>query len=77
MTDYYPVIDRAVAALTENTVNTRRALYDRARAAQTAQLGRLDSHLAKKDFERERLALEDAIDRVENENGVDNEPTQW
>jgi uncharacterized integral membrane protein len=67
MTDYYPVISRAVAALSENTVNTRRALYDRARAAQTAQLRRLDPPLDKKDFDQQCSSLEDAINRIEQE----------
>jgi hypothetical protein len=67
MTDYYPVISRAVAALTENTVNSRRALYDRARAAQTAQLRRLDPPLDTKNFDRQCLALENAINRIEQE----------
>ena len=68
MTDYCPVIDRAVAALRKNTVSTRRALYDRARAAQMRRLQMLDPPLSKKEFDREHLALEDAIDRAEQEN---------
>jgi hypothetical protein len=33
MVDYFPVLDRAVAALNPNTKEARRALYDRARRA--------------------------------------------
>jgi len=65
MPDYYGVISRAIAALDEGTVTTRRALYDRARLAQVEQLRKIDPPLAKKDFDRECLALEDAIRRVE------------
>jgi hypothetical protein len=62
LTDYYPVILRAVAALETNTFEARRAIYSRARAAQ------LDKRpFVKKDFDRERLILEDAISRVEIE----------
>jgi uncharacterized membrane protein YhaH (DUF805 family) len=71
MTDYYPVISHAVTALTENTASTRRALYDRARAALTAQLRMLNHSPVKKDLERS--ALEDAINRVEQES-IDRQP---
>ena len=46
MTDYYSVIDHAVAALTENTINSRHTLYDRARAAHRVQLQRLSRKTA-------------------------------
>jgi hypothetical protein len=65
MTDYYPVILRAVAALETNTFEARRAIYNRARGAQVAQLDKRP--FVKKDFDRERLMLEDAISRVEIE----------
>jgi hypothetical protein len=61
--DYYPLIEGAVAALSPNTIETRRALYDRARAV---QLNELKNHpYIKKDYDGERLMLEDAISRVE------------
>ena len=66
MTDYYSLISRAVARLDESTRETRRALYDRATAAQVTQLRKIDPPLTDSDFERERLALEDAIRRVES-----------
>ena len=67
MTTYYAVISRAIAALKENTVSSRCALYERARAAQIAQLRSIEPPLVKTDFDRECLALEDAIRRVEEE----------
>jgi len=66
MTDYYSLINRAVARLDKSTGETRRALYDRARAAQANHLRKIDPPLTDSDFERERLALEDAIRRVES-----------
>ena len=65
MTDYYPVILRAVAALETNTFEDRRAIYNRARAVQAQQLGKRPFN--KTDFDRERSMLEDAISRVEIE----------
>jgi tripartite-type tricarboxylate transporter receptor subunit TctC len=66
MADYYSLISHAVARLDKSTGETRRALYDRARAAQLNQLRKIDPPLTDLDFERERLALEDAIRRVES-----------
>ena len=63
MADYYFVISRAVAALEVKTFAERRAIYDRARAAQLKQLGA--GRYNRTEFERERSMLEDAIARVE------------
>jgi hypothetical protein len=65
MVDYYSVISRAVAALETNRFEDRRAIYNRARAVQSYQLGKRPFN--KKDFDRERSLLEDAISRVETE----------
>ena len=65
MADYYPVISRAVAALETNTLDARRDIYNHARAAQAKQLK--NRPFNKKDFDHERLMLEDAINRVEIE----------
>jgi hypothetical protein len=65
MADYYPLISRAVAALEINTFEDRRAIYNRARAAQSEQLGKRPFN--KTEFDRERSMLEDAISRVETE----------
>ena len=65
MADYYSAISRAVAALETNTFEDRRAIYNRARAVQSYQLGKRPFN--KKDFDRERSTLEDAISRIETE----------
>ncbi len=65
MTDYYPLIGRAVNGLDKNTGENRRALYERARTALVNQLRSVEPALDEADITRERLALEDAIRRVE------------
>lgn len=67
MTDYYPLIVRAVAALDKNSGEARRGLYERARGALVAQLRGLDPPLTESEITRERLSLEEAIRRVEAE----------
>ncbi|HEY0302616.1 MAG TPA: hypothetical protein VGC36_14820, partial [Rhizomicrobium sp.] len=67
MADYYPLIARAVAGLDKNTGENRRALYDRARAALVNQLRGVDPPLDESDITRERLALEEAIRKLEVE----------
>ena len=65
MADYFPLISRAVAGLAKNTGENRRVLYDRARSALVAQLRGIEPGLNESDITRERLALEEAIRRVE------------
>ena len=67
MADYFPLVARAVAGLDKNTGESRRALYERARAALLNQLRSVEPALGESDITRERLALEDAIRRVEAE----------
>ena len=67
MADYYPLIARAVSGLDKNTGENRRALYDRARAALVSQLRGVTPALDETDITRERLALEEAIRKVEAE----------
>src|SRR5262245_37781235 len=67
MADYYPLISRAVAALEKNNGETRRALYERARAALLTQLRGVTPALEESDITRERLALEESIRKVEAE----------
>jgi len=67
MADYYPLIARAVAGLQKNTGDARRALYERARDALVAQLRSVTPALDESDVTRERLALEEAIRKVEGE----------
>jgi hypothetical protein len=67
MAEYYPLISRAVSGLENSTGETRRALYERARTALVNQLRGADPPLDESEITRERLALEDAIRRVESE----------
>ena len=67
MADYHPLIARAVDGLGSSTGEARRALYERARAALVAQLRSIEPPLSEADITRERLALEDAIRKVEAE----------
>jgi len=68
MADYYPLIARAVAGLDASaTGEQRRALYDRARSALIAQLRGVQPPLNETDITRERLTLEEAIRKVEQE----------
>lgn len=67
MADYYPLVARAVAGLDKNTGEARRALYERARTALVAQLRGSDPPLEESEITRERLALEEAIRKVETE----------
>ncbi len=68
MADYYPLIARAVAALDPNAPGeSRRALYERARAALIAQLRGVQPPLSESEITRERLSLEEAVRKVESE----------
>jgi hypothetical protein len=67
MTDYHPLIARAVDGLTKNTGDARRALYERARSALVTQLRGVAPALSESDITKERLALEEAIRKVEAE----------
>lgn len=65
MADYHPLISRAVAGLEKNTGENRRVLYERARGALVNQLRSIEPALDESDITRERLALEEAIRKVE------------
>jgi hypothetical protein len=65
MTDYHPLIARAVDGLERSTGEARRALYERARNALVTQLRGVDPPLSESEITKERLALEDAIRKVE------------
>src|ERR1700722_15295602 len=65
MTDYQPLIARAVDGLGKSTGEARRGLYERARSALVTQLRSVDPPLSESDITRERLALEEAIRKVE------------
>jgi len=65
MNDYYSLIARAVEGLDTSTGECRRALYERARNALVAQLRSNEPAPLEADITRERLALEEAIRKVE------------
>jgi hypothetical protein len=65
MADYYPLIAKAVVG--QSSGEARRAMYERARSALVAQLRGVEPPLAEADITRERLALEEAIRKVETE----------
>ena len=65
MADYYQLIGNAVADLDDKTSESRRAFYDRARATLADQLRKVDPPLSEMFIEHERMALEDAISKVE------------
>jgi len=67
MADYHPLIARAVAGLDDNTAEARRSLYERARSALVKQLRGTTPPLSESEITRERLALEEAIRKVEAE----------
>jgi hypothetical protein len=67
LADYYPLIALAVNRLEPSTAETRRTIYDRARAAMVAQLRSLTPTLSESDINREQLALDRAIRKVEAE----------
>src|SRR5690349_5811544 len=67
MTDYQPLLARALKGLDRNTSEARRAVYDRARQALLNQLRSAAPPMADADITRERLALEDAIRKTETE----------
>src|SRR5580693_3025479 len=65
MTDYQPLIARAIEGLGKSTGEARRALYERARSALVAQLRSVEPALSESEITRERLSLEEAIRKVE------------
>jgi hypothetical protein len=67
MADYHPLITRAVEGLGTSTAEARRTLYERARTALVSQLRGINPPLSEAEITRERLALEDAIRKVEAE----------
>jgi hypothetical protein len=68
MADYYPLIARAIAGLDPGAPGeSRRVLYERARAALVEQMRNADPTLSESDTTRERISLEEAIRRVEKE----------
>src|ERR1700716_182030 len=68
MADYYPLIARAISGLDPSAPGeSRRALYERARAALIARLRSVQPPLSESEITRERLSLEEAVRKVESE----------
>jgi hypothetical protein len=68
MTDYYPLLTRAVLGLDPSAPGeSRRALYERARAALVTQLRSMQPSISESEITRERLSLEEAVRKVESE----------
>jgi hypothetical protein len=67
MTDYYPIIARAVSGLANNNAQTRQEVYKHARTIVMAQLLRQEPQKPATEITRERAALETAIRRIEAE----------
>jgi hypothetical protein len=68
MADFYPLIAKAIARLDADAPGeSRRALYERARTALTAQLRTTSPAFSEAEITREQLALEEALRRVERE----------
>jgi hypothetical protein len=65
MADWYTLMSDAIAALDKKTVAARLAFYDRARASLANSLRNADPPLSETTIEHERLALEEAISKVE------------
>jgi hypothetical protein len=65
--DYYPLLFRTVAALESNTPEARQDVYDRVRQMLERHFQESNQTASEKTKGLERLALEDAISRVENE----------
>ena len=67
MADYYSLLEKAVSGLKTPTRECRRAIYQRARKAMLSNLRCLEPPVPESEVERERLALEAAISRLERE----------
>jgi hypothetical protein len=68
MADYYTLIKRAVDRLSSDPLRGgREELYERARAAQIAQLHAIVPPLSAAEIDSEQLELEEAVRRVEAE----------
>src|SRR6266536_1305436 len=67
MTDYYQVIANGIAGLKESSPDSRREFYWLARTELEVQLCGLDPLLTESEILRERLALNEAIRKIEAE----------
>jgi len=78
MTDYYPLISRAIAGLEKNTDEQRGRLYEHARMMLLRQLSKMRPPRTASETISERLALEEAIRKAEAKavRQLRNEPPQ-
>ena len=67
MAEYYPLLAKAVGSLPNSTPQTRRIVYERARKALIGQLRTLHPPVPDDDIERESVALDRAVERLEAE----------
>ena len=67
MADFYPLLSKAVAGLPDPAPANRQAIYERARGALLAQLNAANPAAGQSIVDAEFAALEQAIQRVENE----------
>ncbi len=67
MAEYYALLARAVGALQRNDESARREIYVKARSALIRQLKAITPPLPPAEISKQRLALEEAIRRVERE----------
>ena len=65
--EYYPLLAKAVGSLPNSTPDTRRVVYERARKALIGQLRTYHPPVPDEDIERESVALDRAIERLEGE----------
>jgi hypothetical protein len=65
--DYHTLIAKAVGSLDESNDQARRAVYERARAAQMKELRAVHPPLSEWAIAKERLTLESAIAKVETD----------
>ncbi len=65
MAEYFPLLDRAVSGLPEQTAEARRSIYERARTALLGQLSGMQPPVPDEDIARENAALDEAIARLE------------
>ena len=71
MDDYYSLIARAVARLASKDDEARRAIYERARSAVQESLRALDPPISEAELANVQSALEEAIQRVEQDVAIE------
>ncbi len=67
MADFYPVLSKAIAGLADQSPETRRAIYDRAKLVLVTQLGKMQPPLPEAEIARQQQALDAVIARIERE----------